>query len=205
MWLFFISAIDTMKVVLQVDGSEGFRSLIRRLRAGKISSLYQGCIATALASMMGHYPWVRIAGRMPEPGSQWDRFSILILTVSICMQFFTYNWLAARKWVLALLPSTLIRNASIGLASSVVSDVVVNAIRVIKTTKQSLGSRHSVTYAEAVRIIVAADGWMGLFGRGLSTRIYCNAIQSIVFTVIWRALADRWHERKQNQESGSTR
>lgn len=160
-----------MKVVLQVDGSEGFRSLVRRLKAGKISSLYQGCIATALASMLGHYPW-----------------------------FFTYNWLAAREWVLALLPSTLIRNASIGLASSVVSDVFVNAIRVIKTTKQSLGSRHSVTYAEAVRIILAADGWRGLFGRGLSTRIYCNAIQSIVFTVIWRALADRWHEKKQSRD-----
>jgi Mitochondrial carrier protein len=104
----------------------------------------------------------------------------------------------------ALLPSTLVRNASIGLASSVVSDVVVNAIRVIKTTKQSLGSRHSVTYTEAVRIIVAADGWRGLFGRGLSTRIYCNAIQSIVFTVIWRALADRWHDKKQSRDPKSS-
>jgi hypothetical protein len=106
--------------------------------------------------------------------------------------------------VLALLPSTLVRNAGIGLASSIVSDVVVNAIRVVKTTKQSLGSRHSVTYAEAIRIILAADGWRGLFGRGLSTRIYCNAIQSIVFTVIWRALADRWHGRRQKDDLESS-
>jgi hypothetical protein len=66
----FVSAIDTMKVVLQVDGSEGFRSLLRRLKAGKISSLYQGCIATALASMMGHYPWVRITTPTREGGCE---------------------------------------------------------------------------------------------------------------------------------------
>jgi len=41
-------------------------------------------------------------------------------------------------------------------------------------------------------MILAADGWAGLFGRGLRTRIMANALQSIVFTVIWRALADRF-------------
>ena len=91
-----------------------------------------------------------------------------------------------------LLPSTLLRNAGIGLAASVVSDTFVNAIRVIKTTKQSLGSKHSVSYAEVVNIVLAADGWRGLFGRGLRTRILSNAIQSIVFTIIWRGLADHW-------------
>jgi Mitochondrial carrier protein len=112
------------------------------------------------------------------------------------VQFYTYNFLASRSWINLWIPSTLIRNAGIGLAASVVSDVAVNAVRVIKTTKQSLGSRQAVTYAEAIRIVLAADGWRGLFGRGLSTRIYCNALQSIVFTVIWRALADRWQSQK---------
>jgi len=41
-------------------------------------------------------------------------------------------------------------------------------------------------------LILAADGWKGLFGRGLKTRILGNAIQSVVFTVIWRGLAERW-------------
>ncbi len=31
----------------------------------------------------------------------------------------------------------------------------------------------------------------GLFGRGLRTRILGNAIQSVMFTVIWRGLAER--------------
>jgi len=63
--------------------------------------------------------------------------------------------------------------------------------RVVKTTKQALGSKHDISYAETVGMVLAADGWKGLFGRGLGTRILANAIQSMVFTVIWRGLADR--------------
>ena len=110
-------------------------------------------------------------------------------------QFYTYNLLAASEWVQNLLPSQLFRNAGIGLVASVVSDTVVNALRVIKTTKQSMGSKHTMTYIETVRMIVSADGWRGLFGRGLRTRLFANALQSIVFTVIWRGLAD-WFSRK---------
>lgn len=53
-----IAAIDTMKTVLQVDSVDGFRNLIRRVKAGRIGLLYQGTIATYLSSVMGHYPWV---------------------------------------------------------------------------------------------------------------------------------------------------
>lgn len=76
-----------------------------------------------------------------------------------------------------------------------ISDTVVNAIRVVKTMKQSLGTKHSISYTEAVQIVLAADGWTGLFGRGLGTRILCNALQSIVFTVIWRGLVDRMRRK----------
>ena len=34
--------IDTCKTVLQVDSAEGFRNLMRRVKAGKIGLLYQG-------------------------------------------------------------------------------------------------------------------------------------------------------------------
>ena len=49
--------IDTCKTVLQVDSVEGFRNLMRRVRAGKIGVLYQGAIANAFSSIVGHYPW----------------------------------------------------------------------------------------------------------------------------------------------------
>lgn len=49
--------IDTCKTVLQVDSRDGFRSLLRRLRAGHIGVLYQGAFASAISSIAGHFPW----------------------------------------------------------------------------------------------------------------------------------------------------
>ena len=157
--------IDTMKTVLQVDSSEGFRNLVRRLRAGKFGVLYQGSLATAVGAVAGHYPW-----------------------------FYTYNFLANKDWVAKLVPSKLLRNAAIGFCASIISDTATNVLKVIKTTKQALGSKHNSSYAEVVRMIVAADGWKGLFGRGLRTRIGTNALQSILFTIIWRGLSEKIQE-----------
>lgn len=98
--------------------------------------------------------------------------------------------------MIARLPSPLFRNAGIGLFASIISDTIVNSIRVIKTTKQSIATKHDLTYTETIKMILAADGWKGLFGRGLRARILANALQSIVFTVIWRGLADRWGNRE---------
>jgi hypothetical protein len=155
--------IDTCKTVLQVDSHEGFRNLMKRVRQGKISVLYAGSIATAVSAIVGHYPW-----------------------------FVSFNYFKQAEWLKLLIPSNLLRNAAIGLVSSIVSDAVVNVFRVVKTTKQSMGSKHDISYGETVRMILAADGWKGLFGRGLRTRILANALQSILFTVIWRGLAEHW-------------
>ena len=129
-WRMLLMPIDTCKTVLQVDSVEGFRNLIRRVRAGRIGVLYQGAVANALSSIIGHYPW-----------------------------FLTFNALSNSQKLLETVKSQLLRNAFIGLVSSVVSDTVVNAIRVVKTTKQAVGSKHNVGYLEVIRMIVAADGW----------------------------------------------
>jgi hypothetical protein len=55
-----------------------------------------------------------------------------------------------------------------------------------------MGAKHKVSYLEAINMVLAADGWKGLFGRGLKTRLLSNSLQSIVFTVIWRGLAEQW-------------
>lgn len=168
--------IDTCKTVLQVDSLEGFRALMRRVRAGKISALYQGAAATAVSSTIGHYPW-----------------------------FVIYNGLSAAEWLKKLVPRKLLRNASIGLMASVVSDTLVNVFRVIKTTKQSIGANHDFSYQDTIRVIVAADGWKGLFGRGLRTRVLANSVQSILFTVIWRGLAERWGNTNENTEETTSK
>ena len=50
-----------------------------------------------------------------------------------------------------------------------------------------------MSYVDTVRMIIASDGWKGLFGRGLKTRIIANALQSTIFTIIWRGLTDKWN------------
>lgn len=162
--------VDTCKTVLQVDSMEGFRNLIRRVKAGKISVLYQGSLAMAVSAMVAHYPW-----------------------------FYTFNLLNNSAMVHSMISCDLLRNAGIGVVASFISDTLVNSVRVIKTMKQSMGSKHAVSYLETINMILAADGWKGLFGRGLRTRLYANALQSLVFTVIWRGLSDYWKAEPENR------
>ena len=73
-----------------------------------------------------------------------------------------------------------------GLCASTVSDCCSNSIRVIKTTKQT--AEREITYTEAVRQIVEKDGWKGLFGRGLQTRLLTNGLQGALFAVVWKGI-----------------
>lgn len=162
--------IDTMKTVLQVDSLEGFKSLMRRLKMGKFMVLYEGAAAVAIMGVVGHYPW-----------------------------FVTYNILTNREWVKDMIPSQHLRNAFIGFMASIISDTATNVFRVVKTTKQVTGSKNNSTYLEIIRMILAADGWRGLFGRGLRTRLASNALQSILFTVCWRGFAEWSKQRNENK------
>mmetsp|Transcript_1662 Transcript_1662/g.3114 ORF Transcript_1662/g.3114 Transcript_1662/m.3114 type:complete len:265 (+) Transcript_1662:36-830(+) len=162
--------IDTCKTVMQIEGSNGLTLLLSKVRKGKFHLLYSGALANAASSFVGHYPW-----------------------------FYTYNLLSDNETLQRYLSWTTGRNALVGFVSSIVSDTIANFMRVIKTTKQSLGSTRSETsYAETISLILAVDGWRGLFGRGLKTRILGNALQSILFTVVWRGLSERWSSEKTN-------
>lgn len=82
----------------------------------------------------------------------------------------------------------LARQAFIGFAASVVSDTVSNSIRVLKTYRQVNQSR--ITYLQAAKKIIAEEGWLALFGRGLGTRILANGLQGILFSVLWKLFQD---------------
>mmetsp|Transcript_13341 Transcript_13341/g.28963 ORF Transcript_13341/g.28963 Transcript_13341/m.28963 type:complete len:414 (+) Transcript_13341:431-1672(+) len=162
--------IDTCKTVLQIESKKGLSQLLFKVRRGHVHLLYSGALANAASSFMGHYPW-----------------------------FYMYNLLSKSEMLIHSIPWVTGRNALIGFISSIVSDTVANSMRVIKTTKQALGStRSSTTYAETISLILAVDGWRGLFGRGLKTRIVGNALQSILFTVVWRGLSERWRDEKKD-------
>lgn len=165
----FCTPIDTAKTAMQVEGSEGLGKLGKRVAAQGPAPLYQGSIASAVATFAGNYPW-----------------------------FLTYNSLDgylptfSKEEVL----QTLIRSALLGLSASCVSDTVSNSLRVIKTTQQtaalnddpSVGdkSKSGISIADALKIVLETDGIKGLFGRGLQTRLLTNAIQGSLFSVLWR-------------------
>ena len=109
-----------------------------------------------------------------------------------------YPWFVTYNYLNAYLPKSddmlpnLARNATIGFSASVFSDCCSNSIRVVKTYKQS--SKIPVSYPDSVRQVIQKDGVMGLFGRGLKTRIMGNGLQGIMFTIVYKGIEKRLNE-----------
>ena len=156
LWRICIMPIDTLKTNMQVNGKDGFKILKNKIGKGGVPVLYNGAIAASSATFVGHFPW-----------------------------FFTYNYLNSKlpeyneKLFLKIL-----RNGIIGFSSSIVSDTCSNSLRVIKTTKQTYNN--NISYSQAIKHIIKADGISGLFFRGLKTRILANGLQSSLFTITWK-------------------
>jgi hypothetical protein len=179
-----------------VDGLPGFRRVLASVRKGQVGRLYQGAVASAAATALGHFPW-----------------------------FATFNWLNKAIAVPASALGQLLRNAGIGLAASLVADVLTNWIRVIKTAKQTavgppLSYRDTVAYLLAEARQRASDddgelaggkarakggGLRALALRGLGTRVVANGLQSMVFTVCWRHLRDRAARRAAEAEAAQAK
>ncbi|CAM9847928.1 unnamed protein product [Ectocarpus sp. 4 AP-2014] len=168
LWRIGLTPIDAYKTTLQVSGAEGTKLLAEKVAANGPTVLFEGALATASATFVGHYPW-----------------------------YFTYNSLGAwlppaptgepllklgRQAFLGKL--TLPPQLSRRLCSSCVSDCCSNSIRVVKTTKQT--APIPLSYPEALKQVLDDDGVPGLFLRGLQTRILVNALQGALFAVAWK-------------------
>ena len=170
----FLMPIDAWKTNKQVHGESGLKGLLDKARAvpnrGPANLygwnvLWHGGLAAASATAVGHWPW--------------------FVTYNYLDQYLGWNTDAD-----GALKKTA-RNAGIGLAASFVSDVSSNSIRVLKTYRQT--STVPVGYVAAAREIIAKDGllgWNGLLFRGLQTRIVSHGLNSMVFTVAWKAFQD---------------
>lgn len=163
--------IDTCKTILQVEGSKGWSMLAHKVRASGPTVLFHGSMASATATLAGHYPW-----------------------------YTTYNYLSRiipdYKEQVVL---SLTRSAGIGLCASIVSDTISNSFRVVKTARQA--AKQSMTYTQVVREIVRKDGVQGLMGRGLKTRLLTNCIQGVTFSVLWKLGQDYWKNVATNTKS----
>jgi len=107
--------------------------------------------------------------------------------------FATYNTLDDKLPQPHTVLQKLARQAFIGFVASVISDTVSNSLRVVKTYRQVDEER--VDYFEAARRVVAQDGYIGLFGRGLKTRILANGLQGLLFSVLWKLFMDLWDDK----------
>lgn len=171
LWRVLLMPIDTCKTVLQVGGSTAYANMMRKVLMGDVLLLYEGTAATMLSTVVSHYPWFLVHNLL-------DSF----LPTSI-----SYSHI-------------ILRSAAIGFVASLVSDSVSNVLRVIKTVKQSASTEsfHSelnetkyskgrrLSYLGVVKQVIAEGGYEALFTRGLSTRLLSNAVQSVLFTIVWK-------------------
>ena len=161
LWRIGLTPLDTMKTTLQVKGADGYAQVQAKVEAEGLPVLFQGALANAAASFAGNYPW-----------------------------YLTFNSL---NEALPVAPDgdvalKLCRAALLGVCAAGVSDCVSNSVRVLKTTRQT--AERTITYREAAQRILDEDGWAGLFGRGLGTRLVTNALQASIFTVVWKLLEE---------------
>ena len=115
----------------------------------------------------------------------------------------------------------LCRHAVCGFGATCVSDVVSNVIRVLKTTVQT--AEVSISYTEvqrdigeiwadagrcrpsnpnpnpnpnqAAKQVIEKEGVIGLFTRGLGTRLLTNGIQASLFSVVWKVRPSTLHPK----------
>lgn len=150
--------IDAWKTNKQVHGEKGMKELLKKVKNHGPTVFYHGGIAQATATAVGHYPWFLVYNYLDDVVPNPD--GVIMKTT---------------------------RNAGIGIAASVVSDVSSNGIRVLKTYRQT--SKEPIGYMQAFNNIkneYGLFGWNGLFLRGLQTRIVSHGINSAVFTVAWK-------------------
>ena len=106
-----------------------------------------------------------------------------------------YPWFATNNVLEGAVPDVgprlkLARRALIGFVCSAVSDTVSNSIRVVKVYVQT--SKVPIGYAAAVSEVLAARGLGGLLWSGLPAKLLCNGISSVVFSVAWKGLMERY-------------
>ena len=170
-----------LKTAVASFGAASFRALLMPIDAWKTTKQVEGAagLTVLMAKVKTHgigKLWHGTAGAM---SATW---------VGHYPWFFTHNYLSANLPKFEFENGRYVRNALIGFCASVISDSLSNSLRVVKTTKQT--SVEPVSYAEAAKSVIRKDGYLGLLGRGLKTRIITNGLQGMFFSVAWKSIQD---------------
>jgi hypothetical protein len=103
--------------------------------------------------------------------------------------FFTYNYLNTNIPKPNNDLKNIGRSAFIGFMSSSLSDICSNSFRVIKTNRQI--NKDNIGYIKLTKKIIEKDSLLGLFTRGLKTKIITNGIQGMSFTIMFDYLKNK--------------
>jgi hypothetical protein len=183
--------IDTAKTVMQVQGKQGWPELASRVQKEGPTVLYNGALASSAATFVGHFPWFFIFNYLSIhlPPAEASAATGAIL----------------EGWDPKVID--LLRSAFIGLCASSVSDISSNSLRVLKTARQTAfltdiddssskkagsgekGDKVDVSYVALAKEIMATDGFNGLLTRGLQTRLLSNALQGMLFSVLFKVFS----------------
>ena len=151
-----LSPVDAIKTMQQVEGKNALIKLSKKIKENGFLSLYDGALANGLLNIIGHYPWFLVHNYLDRYLPLYDNNIIL----------------------------RLMRNAFIGFASSCISDIISNSIRVLKTSIQTGEGKKG--YKEIFEEIKKKEGIKEVFIRGLNTRLITNGIQGLMFNIMWK-------------------
>lgn len=76
-------------------------------------------------------------------------------------------------------------NGFIGFSSSIVSDIVINPIRIVKTIKQS--QEKNITYLDIIKNNFSNNTNTNIF-RGIYLRMFINAFNSSIYVILWKKI-----------------
>eukprot|EP00049_Salpingoeca_infusionum_P025840 m.22096 g.22096 ORF g.22096 m.22096 type:complete len:298 (-) comp8351_c0_seq1:123-1016(-) len=164
--------LDTAKTMMQVEGASGFSALRTKIRRSGVGVLYHGATSSIASAALKHTLW-----------------------------FSTFNYLNT------LFPSDnhssehtmrrLMENSAIGFSCAVVTDVASNPLSVLKGYRQTHTT--GIGYGAILRDVVGRHGLLHLFTRGLGTRLWVDAINSVLFTTIWRMFVENANANASSQ------
>lgn len=200
-WRIFLMPIDTSKTVMQVEGKEGLTNLYDTVKENGPGPLYRGAFASAAATTVGHFPWFLTYNYLNEvlplvEGNAEKDSMIIFLNLArsaflglaaSCVSDCCSNSLRVIKTTKQT--ATLDSIEEIGLNASTSANVKGTSANVKGSSKgenEETKKDSEISYSDAVKLILETDGWVGLFGRGLKTRLLTNAIQGAAFSVLWR-------------------
>ena len=172
LWRAVIMPVDTVKTMMQVKGEGAISALQEQFAQQGFASFYQGAISASFACLVGHFPWFlafnTLSSMFPENDDDDDA-----------------NDSGHSKHL---------RRATLGFLSSAFSDTCSNGFKVLKTIKQT--SVTPMTYSEAFMTASKTEGIFIFWTRGLATKIICNGVGAMLFTVVWKYIEDLWFRCK---------